>query len=303
MNENFKKLAKLVLKYSNFRKVEDLIAALEGDKGSEALDVIDDNLRESDANQFTQGRDKISGMLRKGLESLGFKEKFEEPDKAFFDNFKKWLDTLKATEEGAEGGTGDKNVDKLKAKIKELETTIDKMTSDHQEALEKKESEVGQAILREKVYSIAREQLAALNAVLPSDETLAGKKMKRYLDEFKEFGFEADPKNPDTIYLLDAEGKRVRENNRLVTVADKLPEFAAIHYTLKEVDEKNPSGLDGKGKGDEGKGKFEFKNFTGAVPKTIDEFNKLIQDTKLAWEAKDELLAYEETNPFASADA
>lgn len=299
LDNPLKALLAKVLKYTEYKKVEELVASLEGDDGDKALEKVLKGIETAIDDEFDNGVNKITGMLGKGLAKFGFTTQIGDLDKDFWKEFGEKLKAHFAVQDDLENPNADKSVVKLKARIKELEDELDQTNTKHQEALAAKDEEVSLAKVREQVNSYVKDELTKLGAIIPTDAGLAKRKLERMLRELDEYSFEKDDKTGD--YFLLKDGSRVRENGRYIKLGEKLPAIAETYYTLKEVEGKDPSGTPQTG-GSGGDSKdFKFNEFKGTIPVSLEAANGLLADLKLSQAAKEEIGNWLDTNPFEQA--
>lgn len=242
-------------KTQNFPKTE--FASLQNEDGSVKDDALD-KLISIHAKSVTDKRDADKKQKDK--------EKQDEFKRGWKENNEIWDGNLKAIGVDLEGvQSGEEKFERLKAYASTLASKKADLTDDQVKnlpAYRKRETELNQQFAaekaewdkkwnerdakeqRERTLSVVKDKakviLDGLKPVLSSDPERARKQLGFFFSELEKNGYDVDG---ETIYVKDAEGKRVEtDHGNAIRFEDYVKNTASQMYDFQVSDQKNSAG-------------------------------------------------------------
>jgi hypothetical protein len=283
MEEKYKSLLAFVATALGVAK-SDVEAKLEDATGeSELLDLHKQKVQEQKKTNFDDGYKKANKEVKYAFEK-DLKEKFDlNSDKTGLDLVEELL-----TVKGKEAAPGEVTEDVIKkhplylAKEKEVANVAKNVEKEWQTKLT--ELEKAQA-KKEAFKTVSERALTAfekLNPVLSADPEKANRQKKLIIERLEKFDFEI---NGDNLLILEAEGKRKEDGHGNPYKFEDLVKQTAddLGFDYKVAEERSSSG-GGSNTGNTG-GAPERK-FKGELPKTPDDYLKIITDSSIPLEQR-----------------
>lgn len=178
------------------------------------------------------------------------------------------------TEKVTEAGTKADNADAIKksptylALEKSKNTEIEKLKSEHTEALKAKDKEHANGQIANKAKSSILSLLDELKPILPKNQKAADKSKNNFLREFDAFDFEASGK--DFILINKETGKREEDaQGNPVFLSSRVPEVAAESFDFSKQTPKGNGGNVEDKNDDDSKITYAAKGI-----KTEDDYNQ-----------------------------
>ena len=218
-------------------------------------------------------------------------------------DFKKWDEVVKAVlakvppktdeEEEEEDPKAPKakadqaEIDKL---IKTHKKEIERLTQEHADKLAEVEAKGKSDLEKVNRASLIKDYLKEGGFAVPKDAAQAALKMKFALGDIEGTPWVWDESVKDYV-KADEDGNPIREKNKLVTLKDtSLGVFEVSHG--RTASSPKDGGQIQQPEPGQGGGSFEFKTYKGSIPKTADEYNKLLLDPVRPHPEKLELKEY-----------
>ncbi|MBC3785728.1 hypothetical protein [Spirosoma utsteinense] len=180
---------------------------------------------------------------------------------------------------------------KMHPSFRTMEKTLKDQQSEHEKALDLARSEGQAAAETERLIAKAQKARLDYGAVIPKDAKIAAAMERIYLEGLQGI----------TTKLVDGkvefwkDGKRV-ENDKLFPLSEEdfFKSLVQGAYTTKVSDQKDGTGLPlTGGQGGQQGGQAGFTKFKGEAPKTLEEYNKILDDRETYdFAARQEVKAY-----------
>jgi hypothetical protein len=177
--------------------------------------------------------------------------------------------------EKGKGGNMDEDAIKRSKLYQDLEAKARTEAENIKTEYENKIKEINDGYNYEKTFSdVSSEALKifnGLNPVLPQNKTVADNQVGNFISTLKNYKFD---KQGDRILVMDKEGKVIQDNHgNSKSFEDIIKESASGLFEFK----KNNGGGGGGNENDPDKS----KPYTGGIPKTVDELEKVMMDTSI----------------------
>lgn len=294
MEEEFELLVAFAAVALNMKADE--VKALAKKENKAGLAEMTEKFSEFGESKFEEGQSKVLGMFKKQ-----YKKTFgAEPTLAKPEQFKDVLTALKEEVE-KEGQSPETDETKIKASepYKQLKTELDAKVKEIEELGNKHQTE----LVKRDITTEALGLLTSNNAIIPEKESAANLKKELYLSQILRYSPE---KNSDGGYFLkDAEGNYVKNaGGHKLTLAEYGKTLIEDLYGVQTVQSRgnaNPSGNSNPTGNNGGGNSGTMTHFKGQIPKTKDEYLKIITDDDVSGSAKMEVRKYWETLNTAPA--
>lgn len=268
----------------------DEVKALAKKEGKAGLSEMKEKFTDFSDSKFEEGQSKVLGMFKKQ-----YKKTFgAEPTIAKPEQFKDVLTALKEESENSQSA-GETDEVKVKASepYKRLQAEFEAKTKEVEDLGVRHQTE----LVKRDITAEALGLLTSNNAIIPEKESAASLKKELYLSRILQYMPE---KNSDGGYFLkDAEGNYVKNaNNHKLTLAEYGKGLIEDLYGVQTVQGRgnaNPTGSSNPTGGNSGGGNNTMTHFKGQLPKSKDEYLKIITDDDLPGSAKVEVRKYWET--------